>query len=79
MSKQRIDSYAMAGAGSKNRTVQGIDQRLLIFTFLLRNRDGHPTGAKGPYAPWRLITSVGDIAARSGTIFLTSVGKDGLI
>ena len=78
MSMQRTDSRAMAEAGSKNRTVQGIDQRLLIFTFLPREPGGYPTGATGPYAPWRLKTSVGDIAACAGAIFQTSIGKDGL-
>jgi len=31
-----------------------------------------------PYAPCRLITSVGDIAACLGPRFQTSVGKDGI-
>jgi hypothetical protein len=39
---------------------------------------GSLVSAAGPYEPWRVSASVGNIAACSAAIFQTSVGKDGL-
>ena len=43
-----------------------------------RERDGYPPRATRLCASWRFITTIGDMAACSGPIFQTSVGKDGI-
>ena len=78
MSMLRTDSRAVAEAGSKNRAVQGVDQRLPIYPSLLRERVGYATRATRLCAPWRFITTIGDMAACLSPIFQTSVGKDGI-
>jgi len=78
MSMLRTESRAVAEAGSKNRAVQGVDQRLPIYTFLLRERDGYTTRATRLCAPSRFITTTGSMAACLGSIFQTIAGKDGI-
>ena len=66
-------------AAAKNRIVHWGDRRLPIFTFLQHELDEYAMRTTRPYAPWRLITAIGNLAHCSAPIFQTSLGKDGFI
>ena len=77
--------YSVKPLGCDPARVKGMSERLIISHY--ENNYGGAVKrlnlieeklAELDYAPWRLITSVGDIAACAGAIFQTSIGKDGL-